>query len=362
MDGRFSELLRHFERICLTRYFKVCHHDQVLRLHGQTYNIRGVTRHGYHYTSSFERRSGSPDTAAFNTAATAFISFIAFRRIGLNPTDAWQSLGIYGGDDGGTPDVDPDFLVKAAADVGQKMTMSVIERHHPGLSFLSRFYGPSVWDGDCNTMCDLTRQLVKFHVTTAVAGNISPVVKLVEKAFAFSLSDPNTPVIGEFVQKVGELAQLNNYKRPVLSAETAAVLLPWNADVPIEDQYPNEYCPWMADYANAALAPFQFDFHTWRDNLLKCFLLEQMLELPVVACVIPPEPPADDAVFDGEVVPAPPKPVAETLPPKDKGEADCNNVCKFFQSKRGCKKGEKCNFLHVPRDKGNKNNKNKKRV
>jgi len=360
MDGRFSELLRHFERICLTRFFKVCHHAQVLKLHGQTYNVKGVTRHGHYYSSEFERRSGSPDTAAFNTAATAFISFIAFRRMGLNKTDSWTCLGIYGGDDGGTPDVDPDFLVKAAADVGQKMTMSVISRHQPGLSFLSRYYGPSVWEGDCNSMCDLTRQLVKFHVTTAMPSKISPLTKLVEKSMAFSLTDANTPVLGHFVQRVVELAQ-NTYVRQEMSADDLRALLPWGANVPREDQYPNDDCPWMWDYAVCALQPYQFDFRAWHENVNKCVLLEQMLEMPVVASVLPPEPPADDAVLDGEVVPAPPKPVA-SLPPKDKGEADCNNVCKFFQSKRGCKKGEKCNFLHVPRDVGNKNNKNKKRV
>jgi hypothetical protein len=361
MDGRFSELLRHFERICLTRYFMVIHHDQVLRLHGQTYNVRGVTRHGHHYASKFDRRSGSPDTAPFNTAATAFIPFIAFRRIGLNKVDAWRCLGIYGGDDGGTPDVDPDFLMKAAVDVGQKMTMSVVERYQPGLSFLSRFYGPSVWDGDCNSMCDLTRQLVKFHVTTALPSNVPPVTKLVEKAFSFSLTDANTPVIGVFVRKIGELVKQNNFVRQQLSADVSRILLPWNSDVPLEDQYPNELCDWMVDYAISALEPFDFDFHAWHANVNKCVLLEQMLELPVVASVIPPPPPADDAVLNGEVVPAPPKPV-EVLPPKDKDEADCNNVCKYFQMKRGCVKGDKCNFRHVKKSVENKNNKNKPRA
>jgi len=151
-DGRVSNILRSLERIIMMRWCNEKYKEECLKRMLSQFNQKGVTKFGVKYETLFSRLSGSPETAAFNSLDNAFMAFCALRRTRINgafptPEHAWNSLGVYGGDDGLTADVNPEAYVAACAEVGQKLDIEVIHRGERGITFLSRIYSPPclVW-------------------------------------------------------------------------------------------------------------------------------------------------------------------------------------------------------------------------
>lgn len=247
-DGNITKEPRYLEMTLLRRLFDPsCWSELEASLRAQTF-LDVKTKFGVRYNSRLSRASGSAETAVLNTILTAFIAFLAFR-MSTKPgggfydsREAWGALGIYGGDDGGTPNLRKDKAEKAAKVMGQILTSSVIPRGEVGVQFLARHYGPGVWFGDNNTCCDIRRQLSKFHVTVHL-NKVTHVGKLLEKAFAFSLSDAETPVIGPFVLKVLNLYRASCGK----DYEYTNALNIWNTHVGSDKHYPNRYDTWMDD-------------------------------------------------------------------------------------------------------------------
>ena len=168
------------------------------------------------------------------------------------------------GDDGATADQDRQAAEKAAATMGQVLTMERTTRGSSGVTFLARHYGPDVWfDGEtsANSCCDIRRQLAKFHVTVNLGGKVTPQTKLREKAFAFYLSDRETPIIGDFVSKVMKLY-------PMRREEYQNVLNIWNSDVEQDEQYPNFYEDWMMDLLIKQMPEFDIvGFYEWIESV-----------------------------------------------------------------------------------------------
>jgi len=337
MDGRKSEVLRDLEVAALLRFFRPHYHAEVHNLHRRTFKVPGVTTNGHKYKSEYDQRSGSPDTACFNTFDTAFIAYCAFRDSGYGPKESFQMIGIYGGDDGGTPDVQPDKLASAAAAVGQKLTLNVFTRGQKGISFLARYYGPGVWYGDANSMCDVARQLSKFHTTVNLPPTITPLMKCLEKVDAFMLTDSNTPVVGEFCLAVRRLCTV----KTTVSAEYHRLLTPWGAQYALSEQYPNEVGPWGMEYAIEALQPYHFDWEAYRSQLRDAKTINDLLALRPVSVALPVPEVKDPVVVDGEVV-APPKGKEEAATGQKDGRGPCANAMCPFGKKGECKFGAKC--------------------
>jgi hypothetical protein len=254
MDGRVNANARELERIVMLELYHYEHHEELLKLMKSQTGLRAHTKHGVEYNTGNARASGSPETSAANSILNAFIAFLGFRmtmRGGrfMDAREAWNALGIYGGDDGLTADQDGKAAEKAARIMGQVLTVERVKRGDMGVSFLARRYGPDVWWGDNNSCCDIKRQLAKFHVTTRLSSKITPQVKLREKAYAFSLTDSNTPIIGWFVQQV-------LYYYPVSKSCYGNVLGIWNSDIDKPDHYPNEEAEWMLDLVSKELPTF----------------------------------------------------------------------------------------------------------
>jgi hypothetical protein len=202
-DGHGSNLMREIERICLLRAFRPMHHAKLLELHRSQYNLAAVGALGTKYDQAFARASGSPETSLFNSLVNAFVAYLAIRstkRDGsfIEPAVAYASLGIYGGDDGITTDVDSLAYSNAAKAIGQDITIQLVPRGSLGIKFLARVYSPDVWFGDENTCCDISRTLSKFHTTVAMRSDVTPAMKLLEKTRCLLLSDRHTPIVGEF--------------------------------------------------------------------------------------------------------------------------------------------------------------------
>jgi len=306
-DGHGSNVMREFERIKLMRAFRAEHHAQLADLHSAQFNRRGYTPHEIAYDTGYSRLSGSPETSPSNTDFNAFISYVEARISNLSPLEAWNSLGIFGGDDGLGKDVDPLSFQRAAKMVGQVVTVEPILRGSIGVKFLARIYSPFVWMGDVNSCCDIKRQAAKLHVTPHLPTNVTPLMKLLEKCRCLYLTDQHTPILGAFAERAVFL-----YNSEIEPSEETARIRTWGSMYPKEKQYPNLPADWMMDYCESVLPGANFErFMEW---LRKTTGLEELLQPPLL---LEPALPTSDipVVVDGDIVGDQPK-LAE--PPKAK--------------------------------------------
>jgi len=310
-DGHGSNLMRELEKMVLLRAFRETHHNELIELHRSQQNMKAYATLGTKYETHFSRASGSPETSLFNSIVNAFVAFLALRmtkREGLFVAahEAYARLGIYGGDDGLTADVEPDVYRKAASMIGQKLEAEPIMRYEFGVKFLARMYSPYVWEGDNRSCCDLQRQLTKFHVTVRLPSDVTPQMKLLEKARSFLLSDRSTPVLGDFCRRVETLSG-GKIKPNHKTAQVAS----WLASFPEETQYPNEPDQWMIDYM-VRLLP-KANYTAYLKWLNKCRSLEDLMRCGLLQEPEEPETKVP-AVVDGEIFPRNWKPeVLETL-------------------------------------------------
>jgi len=320
-DGHGSNLMREFERMLLTRAFRVGYHGEVLELHKSQYGLKGYGRHGTAYQVEFARGSGSPETSVFNTIFNAFIAFLAYRMTKVNglfiqPDEAYKRLGIYGGDDGLSVGIKPAVYVKAARLVGQELTIEVIKRGDSGIKFLARVYSPDVWQGDTSSCCDIKRQVVKFHVTVNLPSDVTPAMKLLEKTRAFLLSDENTPVIGDYCRRVLQV----HTREEKQDAETFVIeknekthqIRGWLSKFEKEKQYDNTPGTWMNEYLELSLPEFDYKkFTKWLDE---ADTMDKLLKPPMFMAPIEAKPSAP-VVLEDEILPREVKEVKGLISP-----------------------------------------------
>jgi len=285
MDGRISSLLRELEKAIDSRFFHPQYHKQLDDLARSQYKQDAYTKGGIAYATGFQRSSGSPETSIKNTIVNAFINYYAFRLDGYSHDNATAALGMYGGDDGITADMDPERLATAASDVGQIIKAEMWPTGFGGVSFLARLFSPDVWYGDTSSCCDLRRQLMKFHVTVKLPANVTPAMKLIEKCRSFIQTDANTPVIGELCATVLRLAT----PEQVQAVEDAQALMHpmkrWDgAEGQLSVQYPNENnANWMVAVLRRDLPTFSLEkFLTY---INECKSLDDVLKAPLCATV-----------------------------------------------------------------------------
>jgi hypothetical protein len=273
-DGSISEVPRILERIMMMYGFGDKFHDELNELLRSQQNLPcwvsgGKTDDGVFYESGLARASGSPETSAFNSVCNAFCAFLAFRMTKcegafIMANEAYVRLGEYGGDDGLTADVDVVIYARSAKMLGFSLDLENITRGEIGVKFLSRVYGPDVWYGDLTSMCDLRRTLAKFHLTVSMPMNVSNIDKLFDKAYAYYLTDAQTPIIGPFVSAI-----VSNC-RPDYTFNNMCGS--WNARYDDSVQYPNAHYPtsiehpvrpeWMLGVAETEFEGFRVDLLT----------------------------------------------------------------------------------------------------
>jgi len=267
-DGGINDLARVFETMLLARAFKPAYKSHVLDLHSKQYQVHASTRFGVKYNTAYTRASGSPETAVMNAAFNAFMSYMAFRIgglmvMGLEPTQAYDALGAYVGDDGLNADIDPDAMSNAAHMCGQELKCDIIKKDALGVSFLARLYSPYVWRGELDSMCDIHRQLAKFHSSAKLPDGCSNWTKLYMKCLSFRNSDGNTPVLGPFIHKVMDIA--TTYPPNAAHVESFRKIFDryLSVDDPNQD-YPNQSHPWMLDVFRRDLPFFTInEFTAW---------------------------------------------------------------------------------------------------
>ena len=213
-DGTHSKPLCDFENLVLRRFFAPEYHEEVSKLQMSQYKAPGVTRHGVRYTTEWSRLSGSSDTSSFNTIDNALVMFCALRDSGRSPDEAWNGLGLFGGDDGIQANLDVAWINRIVKRMGHVLKAKVIEPNHP-VDFLGRYY-LDPWTSPASVI-DVQRQLRKLHITHS-AHDVPWHVALYCKAHGLMTTDAKTPVIAQWATKV--MRELEHvYGRGVLASK-----------------------------------------------------------------------------------------------------------------------------------------------
>jgi hypothetical protein len=248
-DGTMGPTQRMLEEAYTCRLFATAFHVDMLRVQRSQHHQNARTSAGVKYETLFSRLSGSPETSNFNTLVNAFTAYVAYRRMHYTPIESWEHLlrAFFGGDDGLVPDVADSAIEKAAESTGLRIKAESIRHGAMGIQFLARTYGPNVWTGDTNSMCDLPRQLTKFHLTTPLPADVTPEQKLLEKARGFLHSDTHTPIIGQYISRVcfwGGGMPVSRHAKTIRS---------YTGFVERRVHYPNFPAQWMTDEAYRVL-------------------------------------------------------------------------------------------------------------
>jgi hypothetical protein len=295
LDGTISNLCRLLEEAVMMRAFDKKYHERVRAAMATQHHLDGVGTFGTWYQTVYARLSGSAETSVFNTLVTIFVAYIAYRKMGLSSYEAFFKLGIYGGDDGGSPDMDLQCFQDAAKMMGLTLKASAILRGQPGVTFLARLYTPEVWMGNPNSCCDLKRQLSKFH-TTVNKPEISAARKLREKAISYYFTDANTPIIGPFCHKVIEI--MLDRGETFDSTDNELGLRTFASLCEMDEQYPNEECEFFHDVASQFPHYDKEVWEQWLDGV------EELTELLKPPCISSPPAPVVPGVFvNGEAPP-----------------------------------------------------------
>ncbi len=350
MDGRVSIILRMLERTAMLRYFHVTCHHRLVELMETQQNKRAVTSFGVKYKSGFARLSGSPETADFNSMDDAFIAYMGYRKMGKSPEDSYKMLGIFGGDDGLTADLDPKCHIKASESVGQLLEVEEVRRGEGGVQFLAREYSPDVWHGEPSSMCDIKRQLSKLHTTVHLPSKITPLHKFAVKLFSYSLTDLNTPVIGDLAALV-----VRRFPEFIISSEEnldiRKKVANYFSHMPKDVQFPNDnHGGWMDDVLLREIPTFNMlRFKEWIKQVEKG--VADVLTPPLFADVLftEHEPQKTDVVINGDIVKAKQYlddskvEKLDIIPPI---QFKSKTMCKFAKAGT-CNWGAKCRFAHA---------------
>lgn len=172
------------------------------RFFNDVFKRSATTAEGERYDAGNGTRSGSPITT-YNTIMNAYSSYCAYRNMGYKPLEAWNKLGLYMGDDGGTANTNGGFgdaLSKVASDLGQKCEPIIVPDGEP-FPFCGRYFVNPMLSDD--TFQDPLRTLGKIHLS----GNkgVSREQAAANRAHGYLATDAKTPLIGTYCKKVLEL-------------------------------------------------------------------------------------------------------------------------------------------------------------
>jgi len=204
---------------------------------------------------------------------------------------------MYGGDDSITfPNhpllVNQSHVCKTLEGVCSSMKITLkcdLRQYNHPVYFLGRWWNP--WSGDPNSMCDVKRQMMRFHVTAS--GQATPEQKLLEKVDAFMQNDRNTPIVGPLAEYVTR--KLGH----VVRCEQADFMRSYFRLFHTDSAFANEKCAWMDD----VIAQTYPDFRT---DILENAISRGVSPLALPLCVEVPEIPGHatvDIVVGGEDVP-----------------------------------------------------------
>jgi len=196
-DGSMGYIHQMLNNSILYRAYAPEHHSALKRLNVKEQYAKGTTNTGVHYVAENNTLSGSAITTFRNGNSNAFSNYCALRACN-DATTSWAKLGMYGGDDGITADIDPKHLAATFA----KMGMSIKAKSQPAglpIDFLGRIYLDLT---TCShSIIDPMRHAVKVHITTQPSVVPDNVV-LWQKAIAYMVTDSELPIISNWAKMI----------------------------------------------------------------------------------------------------------------------------------------------------------------
>nr|QYF49999.1 MAG: hypothetical protein 1 [Sichuan sediment noda-like virus 13] len=173
------------------------YHAEIVKLENRERYAKCRTTFGLKYNADHTILSGSSMTSLLGTVINAFVMYVALR-LTHSKIDAWNALGIYGGDDGVSFDILPEHVSRTAAKFGLLCEVEKIEAGLP-VKFLGRIY-VDPWTND-QSIADVARQMSKIHLTTANI-TVPDWLCLYRKAVGYLVTDPNTPLMSVWARSV----------------------------------------------------------------------------------------------------------------------------------------------------------------
>lgn len=258
MDGHVNEFQRMMERELMMWLFPETYHQDIIEclMNEVKFNVKLVDKELLEiiYDALFARKSGSAETANFNTFLNACVCYCCYRYMSLSKEEALKKLGCFGGDDSASPDISNDVYSKIAKRFGHEVEFGTVQRGDMGISFLGRLYGPGVWSGELDSMCDIKRTLSKFHLSVPFSHGPDNFVSVaharaIEKAFSYYLTDRETPIIGRLCDAILSHARDLDIKLPDAIDPKR---VNWWAQFAEEVQFPNKFGEWMWGYVEMA--------------------------------------------------------------------------------------------------------------
>jgi hypothetical protein len=344
LDGSVSALLRDVYLTCLTRAYAPLYRAEIRRLENKERYASATTSHGVKYITGNSILSGSVDTSDMGSIINGFVSYCALRNH-YDSELAWQKMGIYGGDDGVTYDLPPNTMMRTAAVFGLSFKAEMIPQGCP-VPFLGRvFIDP--WTTDAS-ICDVQRQFRKLHLT-ASPKIVPDALVLHRKATGLILTDPKTPVIGDWARKVLELTEdmvknITRHRQYISTLSDRSYWARYDANVqflpPDDEDYTRHVVSINMDASIAQLDALEAKIKSAKT--LSDLYFDSAIATDVKNTV--------DAIVDREIIIAAPR---KTIPDMVEEKAQLEiKVCRSFSKGKVCKHGDACRFSHVlpPKD------------
>lgn len=196
-DGSTPYIYSVLDAAILMRAYAPEFHPEIQRLNAKERYAGGITASGLRYTSADQTLSGSSKTSFRNTIGDAYAHYVALRYT-YEPDDAWNRLGMYGGDDSITPDMPASTIEGVFAKLGMSVRATTRPVTQP-CGFLGRIYlNLSV---SSHSIIDPMRHIIKVHMThqpREVPDNIAAR----QKAESMLITDPGVPIISHWARMI----------------------------------------------------------------------------------------------------------------------------------------------------------------
>lgn len=274
-DGTHSFALYKLELALLLHCYDPMWHATITKIHHSMTSASARMSLGTMYTIGGSRLSGSADTSCMNSVDNAFVSYCAYRDMGYESVDAYSRLGLYGGDDGLTGDVNPSILERVCSDLGLKMK-AISRPSHCSTSLLGRKYPrPHSSPGH---MADLPRQLSKLHICPSRDPRIAqnPWIGLYNKASGYIATDRDTPILGAWCKAVLRLAP-ESARQEMLDLQQYTVR--------IYSHQESKYAPSLEARMEQACSDLDLsssEITMYETRIMDCNTPEELLELPCI--------------------------------------------------------------------------------
>jgi len=210
LDGSVSQFLQKY--VMMAAYMKWCSEEEkpeLQNLLNQVFKQSAVTANGIPYKPGYGTRSGSAVTTDGNTMICGFVVFVAYRRMGLNPQEAFNKIGLVYGDDGAFPADEglADHIQMVADELRLKVKLIGVAKCEP-IPYLGRYFiDPDITK---NSFQDPIRTLSKIHLTSNKT--VTPMQAAANKALGYLATDAKTPLIGTWAKTVIKITGINKAK------------------------------------------------------------------------------------------------------------------------------------------------------